>query len=94
MEKLTKEAIEKMSEKELRKLAEDLNISSKCPEKYLSVAIAQVALCKIAYFSKVIFKMLLGRGATGETSKGGSNNVDPNGYVVKIARNIGISFGD
>lgn len=37
---------------------------------------------------------VLGRGATGETSKGGSNNVDPNGYVVKIARNIGISFGD
>ena len=64
LEKLTKEAIEKMSEKELRKLAVDLNISSKCPEKYLSVAIAQVALCKIAYFSKVIFKMLLGRGAT------------------------------
>ncbi len=37
---------------------------------------------------------VLGRGATGETSKGGSNNVDPNGFVVKIARNIGISFGD
>ncbi len=63
LEKLSKDAIEKMSEKELRKLAEDLNISSKCPEKYLSVAIAQVALCKITYFSKVILKMLLGRGA-------------------------------
>lgn len=37
---------------------------------------------------------VLGRGATGETSKGGSHNVDPNGFVVKIARNIGISFGD
>lgn len=37
---------------------------------------------------------VLGRGATGETSKGGSNNVDPNGFVVQIARNIGISFGD
>ena len=37
---------------------------------------------------------VLGRGATGETSKGGSNNVDPNGFVVKIARNMGISFGD
>ena len=37
---------------------------------------------------------VLGRGATGETSKGGSNNVDPNGFVVQIARNMGISFGD
>ncbi len=37
---------------------------------------------------------VLGRGATGETSKGGSHNVDPNGFVVKIARNVGISFGD
>ena len=37
---------------------------------------------------------VLGRGATGETSKGGSKNVDPNGFVVQIARNIGISFGD
>ena len=37
---------------------------------------------------------VLGRGATGETSKGGSHNVDPNGFVVQIARNIGISFGD
>ena len=37
---------------------------------------------------------VVGRGATGETSKGGSHNVDPNGFVVQIARNIGISFGD
>ena len=37
---------------------------------------------------------VLGRGATGETSKGGSHNVDPNGFVVQIARNVGISFGD
>lgn len=37
---------------------------------------------------------VLGRGATGETSKGGSHNVDPNGFVVRIARNMGISFGD
>ena len=35
-----------------------------------------------------------GSGATGETSKGGSHNVDPNGFVVKTARNTGISFGD
>lgn len=37
---------------------------------------------------------VLGRGETGETSKGGSDNVDPNGFVVKTARNVGISFGD
>lgn len=30
----------------------------------------------------------------GETGKGGSHNVDPSGFVVKIARNVGISFGD
>ena len=42
----------------------------------------------------VSLEKVLGSGATGETSKGGSNNVDPNGFVVKTARNIGISFGD
>ena len=30
----------------------------------------------------------------GETSNGGNHNVDPNGFVVKTARNIGISFGN
>jgi 6-phosphofructokinase 1 len=42
----------------------------------------------------VSLEKVLGSGATGETGKGGSNNVDPNGFVVKTARNIGISFGD
>lgn len=42
----------------------------------------------------VSFEKVLGSGKTGETSKGGSHNVDPNGFVVKTARNIGISFGD
>ena len=42
----------------------------------------------------VSLETVLGSGATGETSKGGSHNVDPNGFVVKTARNIGISFGD
>ena len=42
----------------------------------------------------VSLEKVLGSGATGETSKGGSHNVDPNGFVVKTARNIGISFGD
>jgi 6-phosphofructokinase 1 len=42
----------------------------------------------------VSLEKVLGSGATGETSKGGNNNVDPNGFVVKTARNIGISFGD
>ena len=42
----------------------------------------------------VSLEKVLGSGATGETSKGGSHNVDPNGFVVQTARNIGISFGD
>ena len=42
----------------------------------------------------VSLEKVLGSGATGETSKGGSHNVDPNGFVVKTARNTGISFGD
>lgn len=42
----------------------------------------------------VSLELVLGSGATGETSKGGKNSVDPNGFVVKTARNIGISFGD
>ena len=42
----------------------------------------------------VSLEKVLGSGATGETSKGGSHNVDPDGFVVKTARNIGISFGD
>ena len=42
----------------------------------------------------VSLELVLGNGATGETSKGGKNSVDPNGFVVKTARNIGISFGD
>ena len=42
----------------------------------------------------VSLEKVLGNGATGETSKGGNHNVDPNGFVVKTARNIGISFGN
>ncbi|MBR6517873.1 MAG: ATP-dependent 6-phosphofructokinase [Bacilli bacterium] len=42
----------------------------------------------------VSLELVLGSGATGETSKGGKNSVDPNGFVVKTARNVGISFGD
>lgn len=42
----------------------------------------------------VSLELVLGNGATGETSKGGKNSVDPNGFVIKTARNIGISFGD
>ncbi|MCL2355738.1 MAG: ATP-dependent 6-phosphofructokinase [Defluviitaleaceae bacterium] len=37
---------------------------------------------------------VLGRGETGETAKGGAKTVDPNGELVKVARALGISFGD
>lgn len=37
---------------------------------------------------------VLGRGETGETSKGGTKLVDPDGLLIKTAKGIGISFGD
>lgn len=42
----------------------------------------------------VSLEKVLENGENGETSKGGNHNVDPNGFVVKTARNIGISFGN
>lgn len=37
---------------------------------------------------------VVGRGETGETSKGGAKYVDPAGQIVKVAKTIGIAFGD
>ena len=37
---------------------------------------------------------VVGRGETGETSKGGAKHVDPNGQIVTAAKALGISFGD
>lgn len=37
---------------------------------------------------------VVGRGPTGETSHGGAKNVDPEGELVRIAKSLGISFGD
>jgi len=37
---------------------------------------------------------VLGSGETGETSKGGSKFVEPNGFLVNSCKAIGIGFGD
>lgn len=37
---------------------------------------------------------VVGRGATGETSRGGAKHVDPKGQIVTAAKALGISFGD
>ena len=44
--------------------------------------------------TQVPFNVVLGDGAMGETSKGGAKVVDPNGELVKVAKAMGISFGD
>ena len=42
----------------------------------------------------VPISQVVGDGQTGETSKGGGKEVDPNGELVMVARSIGVSFGD
>ncbi len=37
---------------------------------------------------------VVGRGKTGETSKGGAKHVDPKGQIVTAAKAMGIAFGD
>ena len=37
---------------------------------------------------------VVGRGETGETSKGGAKYVDATGQIVNVAKTIGIAFGD
>jgi len=44
--------------------------------------------------SMVHIEDVVGRGPMGETSHGGAKVVDPNGEFVRIAKAIGVSFGD
>lgn len=44
--------------------------------------------------NEVDLEKVVGKGVTGETSKGGAKYVDPNGQIVHAAKSIGISFGD
>lgn len=70
LEKVCRDAIEQMSEDELRKLAEELNITAKNPRKYMIIAALQLAIKRGgAFFSKIalyivqtVSKMLLGHG--------------------------------
>lgn len=49
---------------------------------------------KSGKLSMVHLEDVVGRGPMGETSRGGAKVVDPNGEFVRIAKAIGISFGD
>lgn len=42
----------------------------------------------------VSLEEVVGKGETGETSKGGAKMVDPEGQIVGAAKSLGISFGD
>jgi len=42
----------------------------------------------------IALEEVLGGGAMGETSVGGTKTVDPNGEMVRVAKAMGISFGD
>ncbi len=45
-------------------------------------------------FSEIHLEDVVGSGEVGETSKGGSKLVDPNGHLVLSCKAIGIGFGD
>ncbi|MFW6298953.1 MAG: 6-phosphofructokinase, partial [Bacillota bacterium] len=44
--------------------------------------------------SHIDLEEVVGSGETGETSKGGAKNVNPEGSMVRTAKALGISFGD
>jgi 6-phosphofructokinase 1 len=54
----------------------------------------QMVRYKSGQVDSVDLEDVVGRGETGETSKGGAKFVDPTGQIVHTAKMIGISFGD
>lgn len=54
----------------------------------------QMVRYKAGQVDSVDLEDVVGRGETGETSKGGAKFVDPKGQIVHTAKMIGISFGD
>lgn len=71
LEKVCMDSVENMSEEELRKMIQELNISMKNPRKYMIVAALQMAIrrggilfTRIAvYITRLISRMLIGRSA-------------------------------
>lgn len=70
LEKVCMDSVENMSEEELRKMAQELNIPTKNPRKYMIIAALQMAIrrggvlfTRIAmYIANMIARMLIGRG--------------------------------
>lgn len=71
LEKVCMDSVETMSEEELRKMVQELNIPTKNPRKYVIVAALQMAIrhggilfSRIAvYIARLISRMLIGRSA-------------------------------
>ena len=70
LEKVCHDTVGQMDEKELRNMAEELNIPVKNPRKYMIIAALQLAIKRggalskriILYVARMISKMLLGHG--------------------------------
>ena len=71
LEKVCMDSVENMSEEELRKMIQELNIPMKNPRKYMIVAALQMAIRRggilftriAAYITRLISRMLIGRSA-------------------------------
>lgn len=71
LEKVCMDSVENMSEEELRKMIQELNIPMKNPHKYIIVAALQMAIRRggilftriAAYTTRLISRMLIGRSA-------------------------------
>lgn len=69
LEKVCMDSVENMSEEELRKMIQELNIPMKNPRKYMIVAALQMAILRggilftriAAYITRLISRMLIGR---------------------------------
>lgn len=70
LEKVCMDSVENMSEEELRKMAQELNIPTKNPRKYMIVVAMQIAIKRGGalftrigtYVVRIISRMLVGRG--------------------------------
>lgn len=71
LEKVCMDSVENMSEEELRKIAQELNIPTKNPHKYMIVYALQMAIRRggvlfsriVVYITRMISRLLIGRSA-------------------------------
>ena len=70
LEKVCMDHVESMSEEELQKMMQELNIPTKNPRKYMIVAALQMTIRRggglftriVAYITRMVSRMLIGRG--------------------------------